>query len=278
MKLFFNQNIIIENFNSPSINQIDEIDDIVKQLNTIINNEIKTPSNLINKEDVKQTLNPTLWIEDTLNPSIKKELLDKAESYFKNLNLPKNVKVKDIILCGSLTNYNWSKYSEIDIYVIIDFDNIAGDEKTLTNQFKPYNSSIEKIPLEINIHNAKDKIHTSSAYSLKNDKWILKPSNDNLKINKNVIRNKINNLITILKDIKQDYNNQNYTDVIRKTQEVIAKLKKYNNSGLENGGKYSIENLIYKVIRKTPYLEILNDLKAKANDAETSLEEDMNLK
>jgi hypothetical protein len=44
-------------------------------------------------------------------------------------------------------------------------------------------------------------------------------------------------------------------------------------AGLENGGEYSLENLVFKVLRRTPFMELLNDLKSKAYDELMSLNE-----
>ena len=42
--------------------------------------------------------------------------------------LPFEVDVEDITLTGSLANYNWSSYSDVDLHIIIDFTDLLGYE------------------------------------------------------------------------------------------------------------------------------------------------------
>ena len=46
-------------------------------------------------------------------------------------------------------------------------------------------------------------------------------------------------------------------------------------SGLETGGAFSIENLAFKVLRRSDYLKKLNDLKLMSYDKLQSIEEDL---
>ena len=43
------------------------------------------------------------------------------------------------------------------------------------------------------------------------------------------------------------------------------------NSGLERGGEFSLENIVFKVLRRTPFMDILDSFKAKAYDTLMSI-------
>jgi len=285
MKLFLRKNIIIENYSKPNAVHLDEIDEIAKALPATINSEIKIPQDVINSFEIKSTLNPEFWTDDKLNPDIRENLLTIATDFFEGLELPSNVKIKDIVFTGSLANYNWSKFSDVDLHIVLDFGQIEGNDELIQKFFDAqknlwnlkHNITIHNFPVEIYAQDAKSKLHATAVYSVKNDKWILKPSKEELRINKNVIRNKALKFVAKLKEIRKDYNNQDYSGAIEKAEALGKKIKNYRTSGLEGGGEYSMENLVFKVLRRSPFMEILNDYKAKAYDAEQSLEEDMML-
>jgi hypothetical protein len=53
------------------------------------------------------------------------------------------------------------------------------------------------------------------------------------------------------------------------------KLKKYRTCGLEKGGEYSDENLVFKVLRRNGYIEKLINFTNKHIDKKLSLKEKM---
>ena len=106
----------------------------------------------------------------------------------------------------------------------------------------------------------------SAVYSVKNDKWILQPKREEFKVNKKVIKQKADRFINNLKDIKKDYEENKLQSVVDKVKILKDKIKNYRTSGLEDGGEYAIENLVFKTLRRTPFMDILDSYKAKAYD------------
>ena len=43
--------------------------------------------------------------------------------------------LKDIKLTGSLANFNWSKFSDVDLHLVIDFSQITDNEKFAKDYF-----------------------------------------------------------------------------------------------------------------------------------------------
>jgi hypothetical protein len=76
-----------------------------------------------------------------------------------------------------------------------------------------------------------------------------------------------------LKDIRDDYKSKDYQSVVDKVGALKDKIKKYRTAGLDNGGEFSLENLVFKVLRRTPFMDILDSYKAKAYDTLMSVEE-----
>lgn len=130
MKLFLKENYKVENYSVPSTKEpIDEIDDIANSISDNISKEIKIPADVLNSFAIKSELNPQIWQEYKLNPSVRTKLVKIANDFFKELNLPSEVKMKDIIFTGSLANFNWSKFSDIDLHIVLDFSQIEAEDK-----------------------------------------------------------------------------------------------------------------------------------------------------
>ena len=108
------------------------------------------------------------------------------------------------------------------------------------------------------------------------DKWIRKPKREEFKLNKKTIKNKADKFITELKDIKKAYNKKEYQEVVDMATSLKAKIKMMRKSGLERGGELSDENIVFKVLRRTPFMEILDSYKAKAYDKLMSVMETLN--
>jgi len=273
MKLYINK-IIIENYSVPTTQSIDEIDDIANSIQDNIKKEIKIPSDVINSFAINETLNQSIWDGDKLKPIVRRKLITIANDFFKTLDLPQEVKMKDIIFTGSLANYNWSKFSDVDLHIVLDFSELKGDKefkenffyahKTIWNQ--EHDITIYDFPVELYAQDIKAKLVASAVYSIKNDKWVLKPTRENFKINKNIIKDKAEKFIAKLRSIKQDYNDDNYKSVVAKVTSLKHKIKNYRTGGLEKGGEFSLENLVFKVLRRTPFMDILDSYKGKAYD------------
>jgi hypothetical protein len=104
------------------------------------------------------------------------------------------------------------------------------------------------------------------------DKWIKKPTYEeinipdgNIKKKSKVFKEKINQLIKLgTKDKERSL------ELINKIQE---KLKNFRQEGLNKNGEYSLENLAFKDLRNTGYLEKLSTLKTQLVDKDLSLNE-----
>jgi hypothetical protein len=82
---------------------------------------------------IKDELNPKLWDNFELDGEVREQLIKIAQDFYESTELKADV--KDIILTGSLANYNWSeKYSDYDLHILIDFDDVD-DNVELVKKF-----------------------------------------------------------------------------------------------------------------------------------------------
>lgn len=277
-------NIIIENLNTSIKTQpLDEIEEINSSLDSNINSEVSIPKDVLNSFKLKDSLEPQIWSDNNIEPKIQKKLLKIANDFIKSLNIPKGTKIKDIIFTGSLANYNWSKFSDIDLHIVLNFNQFDGDPNMVEGYFeaqrklweKEHDVKIFQYPVQPYVQDSNKELIASSIYSILKDKWIKKPKKENFIPDKQLIKQKAQTFINNLKDIKKEYIAKDYQSVIDKVTKLKDKIRQMRKAGLDNGGEFSTENLTFKTLRRTPFMEILDSFKAKAYDNLMSVEESM---
>lgn len=282
MKLFFKKNIIIENYATiPTSETYDELDEALSVLDNTIKQDLKIPKEVLDSFQLKPSLNPEFWDREVLKEDIRVQLMKIAQEFFDGLDSPENLVIKDVIFTGSLANYNWSKFSDVDMHIIVDFSTIDAEEEFIKILFDSYknlwnknhNITIKGYDVELYLQDIKETLSANAVYSIKRNKWLLKPEKEKLKINRNIIKKKAVSFFDKLKDIKKIYTDGNYQKALDKSQELKDKIKKYRKSGLESGGEFSLENLVFKVLRRTPFMEVLNDINSKSYDQIMSIQE-----
>lgn len=241
----------------------------------------------------QKTLHPKLWVNGKINSRVRLKLLDIADDFIDTLNIGW-VKPKDIVLTGSLSNFNWSKFSDIDLHIIVDFKDV--DEKVnlvkeyFDAQKKVWNTTHDNIkiygfPVEIYVQDVNEKHIASGVYSLENNKWINEPNIDKLESvdeNQPRIKEKAAKIMTIIDNLYLDYeNNKNDDFKIREISNLVKKLfdkiKGMRKSDLALNGEMSVGNIVFKTLRRFDYIDKLIDLKNKTYDISKSLNEDYSI-
>ena len=62
-------------------------------------------------------------------------------------------------------------------------------------------------------------------------------------------------------------------DVLEDIKLLKVKLKKFRQSGLDDGGEFSYENLAFKLLRRNGYIGKLLDIQTKTTDKKLSIEQ-----
>ena len=233
------------------------------------------PPDLLSSFNIQSNLNPVIWTKDgKLDPVVHKKLLKIAVNFFKELGLPISVKIQDIRFTGSLANYNWSKFSDIDLHIVLNFEDISTDtefvrkyfiaKKNLWNQ--KHDIIIRGYPVEVYVENV-DEPHTATGlYSVLTNSWIKVPSHTTVQIDKNAIKVKAKSFIDMASELEDMITRGEYEDVMSMVEEIKTKLKNMRRAGLEGAGEYSIENLAFKVLRRNGFIERINLIADKAYD------------
>lgn len=274
----------------------EEIENYLGELNEEECNEpeelILTKRDLIGKLDLslfkpQKELNPKIWVKGSLNSRVRLRLLDIADDFINTLPINHSL-VDDIILTGSLANYNWSRYSDFDLHILIDFKSVDKRTELVKDYFdtkkKEWNSDHENLkiygfPVEIYVQDT-NEVHTASGiYSIEKNKWIVKPEKNSIKaikLDKFFIKNKTLKLIQVISSLKDEIEHTDDDAKLRilskNVKNVFDKIKGSRKDGLKKSGEMNPYNIIYKLLRRLGYISILLDLKAKTYDKINSIE------
>ena len=84
---------------------------------------------------------------------------------------------------------------------------------------------------------------------------------------------RISEIKAIVEDFKKKVTDDKYIDDLIKKYK--KKLKKYRTCGLETGGEFSYENIVFKYLRRSGHIEKLYDLQTKVEDDNLTLKENL---
>ncbi len=274
--------LVVDNVINESHNKIKSM--TISELNEMCNNsELKS---VIKSFDVQKKLNNKIWVKNKINSRIRLKLLDIADEFFESLQVDW-VKPIDIIFTGSLANYNWSKYSDIDLHIVLDFKDV--DERTtfvkdyFDSKKKLWNEEHENLticgfPVELYVQDKNEKHSSSGVYSLEKNEWIVEPNRDDFmssKLNKDMIVNKsakfIDEIDKLEKKIKLEHDTAKLDILSKKVKNLYDKLKGIRKESLKNGNEMSFGNIIWKVLRRTKYIEKIFKLKTQTYDKINSI-------
>ena len=198
--------------------------------------------------EVKDELTPEVWQNNQLKAEVLGVLRDISKDFFDGLELGQ-IDIKDIILTGSLANYNWSEYSDIDFDILV-----MGYE------------------VEIYVQDINEPHKASGQYSIMNDSWNVEPSKVNPVIDWNSISLKYESFRDQIARIAEIHDDGHYEQANTMAIRLQDRLRKFRKSGLETGGEFSVENLTFKVLRRSGAIGELIDTKHRSYDATMSLD------
>lgn len=213
-------------------------------------------------------LNPLLWQGEELRPEVKMALLKIARDFVEYVAVP--FEVKDLVLTGSQLGYYYTKHSDLDLHIIVDFNTVDCDREAAelfdTKRLlykKQYDISIHGVPVEVYIEDSNFPA-VSATYSLGQGGWQKKPDSNPADIDtQEVVR-----MSKIWQTVIGQAIESNDLKTGRKT---IKMLRNYRKLGLKQTGEYGIENLVYKTLRNSKIIEKLMKMIGDLHDQSLSI-------
>lgn len=236
----------------------------------------------LNSFKYKNILNTKIWHKGTLNPIVRKRLLSIAVEFYKTLET--TIIPNDIIIVGSLANYNWSKYSDIDLHLVIDFSKINKNVDLVRNFFilkkndwnsKHENLTIYNFPVETYVQDINEENAAEGVFSLKYNRWIKFPKGGTLKMNEELIKTQAAKLINTIEYYEKKANKftekESLEVLSHKVNLLYDLIKNSRKIGLSKEGEGSLENIVFKTLRRSGHLARLNNLRIYLYDKINSL-------
>lgn len=235
----------------------------------------------------KDTLDPKIFKADkTMVSKVRNKILEIADLFIDSLEV-KSLKVKDVVLTGSLANYNWSPFSDVDIHVIVDTSKSNVHKDLLADYFSLKKEAFKKNHSEMNIfgydvelyaQDIKEEHNSSGQYSVLKNKWVVEPEpfTEEDEFDETNVLEKSSLITDEIDFIENAIGNTNNKRDLRKLEtrlsSLLKKLKDQRKKGLEKDGEYNDDNIIYKVVRRTDYLEKIFNIRNRIIDKIYSLD------
>ena len=253
-----------------------------------LENEVEANEVSLDSFKKQKELATKIWNGDKLNSRVRLKLLDIADDFWETTDIGW-VKPKGIVLMGSICNYNWSKSSDIDLHLQVDFSEV--DEKKdfvqeyfngKKNEWNEEHSSLKifGFPVELYVEDIDADTNSGGIYDLEENDWIKKPSKDGIKqigLDKYNIKDKSAKIMTDIDDLyglfKKTDDDAKLRKIGEKAHDLLGKIKAMRKDGLSRGGESDKDNIIYKVLRRTGYMDILWNLSSQLYDKLNSIDE-----
>jgi hypothetical protein len=255
---------------------------------------LKTKGVSLNEREINpfyhDELNPVFWTKKkdkernerwVFDQRVRRKLLRIAKEFFLDFgDILKEKDIVDIQLTGSLSNYNYTDFSDLDVHIIVNLKGIDDENPQILKRAIDgirfawnlrHDISIRGYDVELYVQD-EDEPHTASAlFSLLNNEWIKKPVYDPPSIDERDVEKKYNGIVS---DIEQIHSRlmidsvlpTNARQLYKRCIKLKAKIFKMRKEGLAKGGEMSIGNLAFKKLRNEGYIEKLINIISKSYD------------
>lgn len=232
----------------------------------------------------KEVLCGDIWDGATGTPSMKEDVREQlmgiSDEFLDFLVI--ELDIADIIMTGSLSNYNWSEFSDIDLHVVLDFEDV-GENLQLIKEFfdskrinwnTSHNIKVKGFEVELYVQDANESHFSSGVYSIFKNTWLVEPKPGGREPDEEKLISKVTQWMKIIDEVvSQKDGTSDPQNVIDDINKVRKKLKRFRSTGLEQYGEYSYENLVFKYLRRNGYIGKLFDAKNELVDKVLSLDE-----
>ena len=232
----------------------------------------------------KDSLNKNFWNKKMrLKEPLRQKLMQIAKDFFESLNLPEEAELKDVTVTGSTASYNWSKYSDIDLHLILDFSQINKNQDLVKEYFggkifvwnNKHNIRMNDHEVEVYVQNENEPHTAAGVYSVLNGAWIDQPIKAEFEIDLATTKKKADHLIDQIERVFDFFESREYPKTMAAANKLKEKIKEMRRAGLADEGVYSPENMAFKLLRRSGHIELLQKMITKSYDKMMSLHKDV---
>jgi hypothetical protein len=221
---------------------------------------------------VNQELNPKIWQQDRLDGNVRQKLLKIARAFVDFVGI--DLDVEDYTITGSNANFTWTDYSDLDLHVIITGEPTDEQRELFTAKkalwAEQHDITIKGLPVECYVQGSKEPHHSTGVFSLTKNKWLVEPKKVEPDVDDASIEAKKDAMLAIIEHalLAKD---------LDKLQAVKEKITTMRRAGLESAGEWSVENIVFKILRNLGLIDQITEKIRELEDQELSLEQQTNL-
>ena len=223
-------------------------------------------------------LEPHFWQDNKLDTKISNRLMRIANDFLESLEMP--VETLDLRFTGSLANYNWSRYSDVDLHLVVDYSKIDLNSELVKAFFDAsrmrwnelHDIKIYGYEVEVYVEDVDDVHRSSGVYSILKNEWIKEPDSSDVHFDFSIARAKSEDIITQVNMIEKFINKKPRSALIA-IERLKNKIRSMRKAGLASDKQeFSAENIAFKILRREEVLDKLNNMKYDAYDSVMSME------
>jgi hypothetical protein len=215
-----------------------------------------------------------------LKKLVRRHLYALAKEFMADLDENMVIPIKDVLLVGSIAGFNWSKYSDVDLHITVNFDELSnyGTRETLQSLFDmkkadwnaKHDIFIYGYPVEMYIQGDDTQNESNGIFSVKYNKWIKVPDGGSPILHKQLIRTQAARYINIIDKFVEAAHE---AKSVRQCQAIYDELDNISNevyagrkSGLAEYGESAAGNIVFKVLRRTGHMDLIKVTKRELYD------------
>ena len=228
----------------------------------------ESPSELVT---VNRRLNPKIWNNNKLDLEVSAKLEEIAEAFVKFIGI--ELEVTDYTITGSNANYTWTEHSDLDLHIIVK-GSVSAAERELYNAKKAlwaeqHTITVKGLPVECYVQGEQEEHHSTGVFSIAKDQWLVEPKKIKPEVDDSAVERKKDSMIhdietaLLSKDLER----------IRRVKDRITEMRR---AGLARAGEWSVENLVFKILRNLGLIDTVAEKIRELEDSELSLEQQSN--
>jgi hypothetical protein len=216
---------------------------------------------------VNRRLNPKLWHDGELDLEVSTKLQEIAEAFEKFIGI--DLPVIDYTITGSNANYTWTDHSDLDLHLIVK-GTVTDAERELYNAKKAlwaeqHTITVRGLPVECYVQGEQEEHHSTGVFSIAKDQWLVEPKKIKPEVDDSAVERKKDSMVHDMETalLSQDL------ERLRRVKERITEMRK---AGLDRAGEWSVENLVFKILRNLGLIDKISEKIRELEDKELSLE------
>ena len=169
--------------------------------------------------------------------------------------------------------------SDIDLHIMLDFNKIDKNfdlvkrmlDQTRINWNRKHNIKIAGKEVELYFQHYEEPHESNGIWSLELEKWLAEPVKLDPEIDMINTEKKAKSIASCVDFLEEMIKKENFKEAYEFSGRIKDKISRMRSAGLADEGIYSPENLAFKMLRNSRYLEKLSSYKVLSYDKMMSL-------